>query len=498
MNLWVGADLGTSGVKVVVVDAEGSVLATATRTYPLASPRPGWVEQRPQDWWEATSSAIRSALAEVDARSVAGIGLSGQMHGLVALNRHGDVLRDAILWNDNRNGAQCRWALDQVGGLQGMLALTDNAALPGYTMGKILWVREHEPELFTDIDVVLNPKDYLRLRLTGERCTEVSDASGTGLLDVRRRDWSGDLLAALDLRAELLPPAVESAEVAGHVTDEIAAELGIPTGTPVVGGGGDSVLQTTSMGVVSPGVLGVTIGTAGIVAAATEHCPDNDGRVQISCGNAPDRWHVMGVSLSVGGALQWWRQALSPLLDGPPETATLATLAGRSPVGARGLHFLPYLVGERSPHVDPGARAAWVGLDLRHDLTDMTRAVVEGSILNLREIRDIFRDLGLATDEVRVSGGASTHPVWSQTLADAYGTPVDRVTAGEHGAAYGAALLAGVGTGGWDDIVQALHLVQPSDTVRPVGEHTSVHDASFEQWRRLYPALRTASAEGRA
>jgi xylulokinase len=491
-GIWLGVDLGTSGVKAVAVDADGAILATETVSYPLTSPRPGWVEQKPADWWSATCAALRTVAARIDA-AVRGIGLSGQMHGMVALDAHGAVLRDAVLWNDNRNGAECDWLLEQTGGLDGLLRLTNNAALPGYTAGKILWMRQHEPDLFARTEIVLNPKDYLRFRLTGERVTDVSDASGTGLLDVRRRAWSTELFAALGLQENLLPPVVESAEATGRLTAAAAAELGIPEGTVVVGGGGDAVLQTTAMGIASPGPLGVTLGTAGVVAAATDHCPENaGGRVQVSCGNAADRWHVMGVALNAGAALQWWRQALAPLLGARPETEVLAELAERSPVGARGLSFLPYLVGERCPHVDPDARAAWVGLDLRHDVADMTRAVVEGALLNLRQIRDILASLGLATDDVRVSGGASAHPIWSQTLADVLGVPVRTVAGGEHAAAYGAALLAGVGTGRWPSVHNALSEVEVTGTIAPDPANTAIHEESYRRWSAIYPALHEA------
>jgi len=473
----------------------GEVLASEAIAYPLQSPQAGWVEQRPHDWWDSTAEGLRAIAGRIDTGAVLGIGLTGQMHGLVGLDSQGEVLRDAILWNDNRNSAECAWVVEQVGSLDRLLALTNNAALPGYTMGKILWVRTHEPELFERIDVALNPKDYLRYRLTGDRVTDVSDASGTGLLDVRRRIWSTELLAALDLPESILPRVVESPDVTGQLTASLAASLGLPPGIPVVGGGGDSVLQTTSMGIDRPGVLGVTLGTAGILAAATNTCPDNvGGRVQVSCNNAPDLWHIMGVSLSTGGALHWWRKALTPLTGKQPDAALLAGLAARSPVGARGLHFLPYLVGERCPHTDPEARGAWVGLDLRHDLTDLTRAVVEGALLNLRQTRDVFVDLGLATDDVRMSGGASVHPIWAQTLADVLATPVQSVTGGEHGAAYGAALLAGVGTGHWPSVSVALGRVRVTGVVEPDPRSVAIHDQSFAEWSRLYPALRQARA----
>jgi xylulokinase len=489
-DTWLGIDIGTSGVKVVAVNDAATVLATATRSYPLHSPRPGWAEQQPSDWWDATVASVRAVAGSIDARSIAGIGLTGQMHGLVALDKQGQVLRDAILWNDNRNADECDWILEKVGGLDALLALTNNTALPGYTMGKILWLRSHEPATYENTQIVLNPKDYLRFQMTGDHATDVSDASGTGLLDVRSRRWSSELLAALDLPQRLLPPVVESCEVTGQVTSEAATLLGVPDGTPVVGGGGDSVLQTTAMGITSPGVLGVTIGTAGIVAAAASECPENlGGRLQVSCGNAPDRWHVMGTSLSAGGALDWWRQALAPLTGQPPDIAVLGELAQHSPVGARGLRFLPYLVGERCPHIDPQARAAWIGLDLRHDVSDMTRAVIEGALLNLRQTRDIFSSFGLATKDVRVSGGASVHPIWLQTLADVLGSSLHSVTGGEQGAAYGAALLAAVGTGEWPDITAALGNVHVTGTVEAQAENTRTYDDCYSQWSRLYPSL---------
>lgn len=492
-GVWLGVDIGTSGVKVVAVDGAGEGIASEVDTYPLHSPRPGWVEQSPDDWWNGAVHALQSVARRIDPRAVAGIGLTGQMHGLVAMNSAGKVLRDAILWNDNRNSEQCEWVIDRVGGLNALLTLTDNAALPGYTIGKILWVRDHEPELFSRIDVVLNPKDYLRYQLTGDRVTEVSDASGTGLLDVRRRAWSTELLAALDLPESILPPVVESPDITGVLAPKVAKTLGLPAGVPVVGGGGDSVLQTTSMGIDRPGILGITLGTAGIVAAATDTCPDNlGGRVQVSCNNAPGLWHIMGVSLTTGGALHWWRAALAPLTGTEPDAAVLGDLAAHSPVGARGVRFLPYLVGERCPHTDPKARGAWTGLDLRHDLTDLTRSVIEGALLNLRQTRDLFAELGLATDDVRISGGASVHPIWSQTLADVLDTPVQSVTGGEHGAAYGAALLAAVATGQWPTVRAALGKVRVTGVIEPNSASVAVHDESYAEWLRLYPATRYA------
>lgn len=491
-DVWLGVDLGTSGVKAVAVDGDGQVLEVETVSYPLTSPHPGWVEQSPEDWWTASIEALAAVASRVGGDRVRGLGLSGQMHGMVAMDAEGQVLRDAILWNDNRNGPECDWIIEHVGGLDALLGMTNNTVLPGFTAGKIIWFREHEPELYARMRTILNPKDYLRYRLTGDLVTDVSDASGTGLLDVRSRTWSTRLVEAIGLDPAILPSIVESSEVSGTIGAEIAGRMGIPAGTPVVGGGGDAVLQTTAMGIESPGTMGVTLGTAGIVATAAAHCPENvGGRVQVSCGNAPDRWHIMGVALTTGGALEWWREALAPITGEKPDSARLAELAEQSEVGARGLRFLPYLVGERCPYVDPDARGTWVGLDLRHTVADMTRALIEGAVLNLRQVRDVIAGLGVDNEHFRMSGGASMHPIWTQTLVDAFGTPFDTVTGGGQGAAYGAALLAGIGTGHWSSLDDALAQVRVVDTIEPNPAHVAAQQANYEAFLRIYPATST-------
>jgi xylulokinase len=489
-DVWLGIDLGTSAVKVVAIDVDGQVKALENNEYPVHSPQAGWVEQDPADWWEATERALASVVADVGPGSVRGIGLSAQMHGMVALDDQDQVLRQAILWNDNRNADECDWLIEHVGGLDALLAMTNNTMLPGFTTGKVIWFRKHEPELFAKMARVLNPKDYLRLRLTGKHLTEVSDASGTGAFDVRRRQWSTDLLKALDLATDLYPEAIESPDVSGTLVPEVAERIGLPTDVPVVGGGGDAVLQTTAMGVVEPGSIGITLGTAGIVAAGADHCPENPGgRVQVSCGNAPGRWHIMGVSLATGGALDWWRYAIEPMTGEKPSAGALAVLADKSEPGARGAQFLPYLVGERCPHVDPDARAAWVDLDLRHTVADMSRAVIEGALLNLRQVRDLIIDAGVPCDHVRVSGGASAHKIWNQTLADIFGQELHTVTGGEQGAAFGAALLAGVGTGVWSSLPEALESVQVERTIVPEPENVPTYNERYHRFLQLHPAL---------
>jgi xylulokinase len=462
-DCWLGVDLGTSACKVIAVDDTAALLATSSADYPMYVPRPAWVEQDPQEWWAAVASATRDVVAQLgEPRRVRGIGLCGQMHGLVPLDEHFQVLRRAILWNDQRSGDQCHWIVGEVGGPEALLALTSNGMLPGYTAGKLVWLREREPDVFARMRSFANPKDYLRLRMTGDLVTDVSDASGTGMLDVRHRRWSQEVVDAVGVAASALPEVAESDQVTGYLRADAATELGLVAGTPVVAGGGDAVLQTSAMGIVDPGPLGITIGTAGIVAAAADHCPDNPGaRLQVSCGNASDRWHVMGVALNVGGAWEWWRSALAPLFGGRKAGHdTLVELARGSVPGARGARFLPYLLGERCPHVDPSARAGWMGLDMGHDLGDMTRAIIEGALFNLRQIRDLFEDAGLPVGQLRVSGGA-----------------------------VGAALLAGVATGAWPSLDAAVRSIDVTGTRHPSPADEAAYRSAYESFRSLYPAV---------
>lgn len=505
-DIWIGIDLGTSSVKAMAVNADGTEAAIQTRAYPLSSPRAGWVEQSPEQWWDATAEAIRAVVEQCPGATIGGFGLSGQMHGLVALDDQGQVLRPAILWNDNRNAAQVEQILDAVGGSEALLAMTGNPMLAGFTAGKILWFKQHEPELFARTARILNPKDYIRFRLTGDQVTDVSDASGTGLFDVEHRVWSDELLALLDIDRTLLPDAVESTAITGTVHAEGAARTGLPEGLPVVGGGGDAVLQTTSMAIIDEGQLGVTIGTAGIVASAADHFPGNPGSaLQVSCGNAPGKWHIMGVALTTGGVLPWLAEALAPLTGGTADVARVADLASDSVPGANGLQFLPYLVGERAPHRDPDARAALCQIDVRHTINDIARAAIEGAVLNIRQVRDLFVTMGLAVDDVRISGGATGHPIWRDTLVDVLGCDCWTVSGGEQGAAYGAALLAGVGTGQWDSLEDALTRVGTRDRLRPDPERAALYDQVFEQFTSLYQpladarrAVEDAEAEGAA
>ncbi|GAA3793843.1 MULTISPECIES: xylulokinase [Amycolatopsis] len=495
----IGIDLGTSACKVIAVSRSGEVVAKVLRHYPVHTTNPGWAEQEPADWWAATDEALTAVTASLPdrGREVTGIGLCGQMHGLTALDGAGEPLRRAILWNDQRAARECEWITDRAGGLDELLRMTRNRMLPGFTGCKIVWFREHEPELFTRTRRILNPKDYLRLRLTGEYATDVSDASGTGLFDVANRRWSDELLGLLGIDRALLPDVVESVEPTGTVLPGPAARWNIPEGTPVFGGGGDAVIQTTAMGLLDTGPVGFTIGTAGIVAGGASRCPDNPGgRVQVSCGNEPGRWHVMGVSLSAGGAFQWLRDALAPATAADPVTLErLSKLARDIGPGSEGLLFLPYLLGERSPHVAPEASASWVGLTPMHHLGHIARSVMEGVVLNMREILEVYRQAGLPCDRVVASGGATKEPLWLQILADVLNRETVTVTGVAEGGAYGAALAAGVGIGWWRDLTEAVGMLAVEQTFTPDPAAVATYDRIFQRHRHLYEGLRPLFAE---
>ena len=436
----IGHDVGTTGVKAIALSPDGEVLATAAHGYPLSTPQAGWAEQNPEDWWQAAEAA----LAEVAAgREVAGIGLSGQMHGLVVLDDAGQVIRPAILWNDQRTAAECA-EIERRIGTERLVALTGNRALTGFTAPKLLWLRRHEPDAYARIARVLLPKDYVRLRLTGEWAIDASDASGTLLLDVGRRAWSRDVLEALEIPAAWLPPVLESPDPVGVVT----ASNTVSQGVPVAAGAGDQPAAAVGVGADRPGVLSVVLGTSGVVLAplpSYEH--DAAGRVHAFCHAVPGAWQAMGVMLSAAGSLQWFRERLAP--DAP--YAQLVAEAESWEPGAGGLFFLPYLAGERTPHADPDARGAFVGLELRHDRGALVRAVLEGVAFGLRDCLDLLRSLGVEAGAARVSGGGARGGLWLEILASVLDLPLE-ICHVQEGAAYGAALLGGVAAGVWMDV----------------------------------------------
>ena len=466
--------MGTTGVKAVALSAAGELLGRAEHGYPLSTPRPGWSEQDPEDWWRAAQAALAGLAVEP-----AAIGLSGQMHGLVALDGDDRVLRPAILWNDQRTGAECREIEERVGP-ERLLDLTGNPALTGFTAPKLLWLRRHEPETYARIRRVLLPKDYVRLRLTGEHAIDVADASGTLLFDVGARRWSDAMLEALDLPRDWLPRALESQEVSGST----------PQGTPVAAGAGDQAASAVGVGVHEPGATAVTIGTSGVVfAPLPEFAPERRGRLHVFCHAVPERWHAMGVMLSAAGSLRWFRDALAPGESFERLTAEAADV----PPGAEGVLFLPYLTGERTPHADPDARAAFVGLAASHGRGVLVRAVLEGVAYGLRDSFELLAQLAERPSSARVSGGGARSPLWLRIIASVLGIPLER-PAVEEGAAFGAALLAGIAGRAFGDVAEAVAAtVSIRETVEPENGWTSTYAEGYDRFRALYPALRSFS-----
>jgi len=460
----VGLDVGTTGVKALAISADGEVHGSAEEHYGLSSPQPGWSEQDPEDWWAAS----QAALARLDVEATA-LGLSGQMHGLVCLDDHGDVLRPAILWNDQRTAAECAEIEERVG-LERLIALTGNRALTGFTAPKILWLRRHEPDVYSRIDRILLPKDYVRYRLTGEWAIDAADASGTLLFDVANRRWSDDVLAALEIPHEWLPPVAESTENAG-AGDQQAAALGV--------------------GVVEPGLASVVLGTSGVVLSALpQYAHDAQARVHAFCHAVPDTWEAMGVMLNAAGALQWFHDGFAPGATFEDVTAEAETCAA----GAEGVTFLPYLQGERTPHADPDATGSFTGLALRHGRAALARAVLEGVAYGLRDSLELLRDLGVSPTAGRASGGGSRSRVWLEIVASVLGLPLERCVVDE-GSAYGAALLAGVVSGTFASAPDAVAAcVRVRETVEPNPAWARVYADGYARYRALYPAIRGAEA----
>ncbi|HAK53977.1 MAG: xylulokinase [Vicinamibacterales bacterium] len=488
-----GIDVGTGGSRALVIDEAGAVLASATEEHvDFASPQTGWAEQSPDDWWRASRLAVRTALeaASCEAGDVRGIGLSGQMHGSVLLDAADSVVRPALLWCDQRTQAECDWLTETVG-RQRLIELTSNPALTGFTLPKLLWVRTHEPELWERVRSILLPKDYVRFKLTGERATDMADASGTLLLDVAHRRWSSEMLAATGLDTALLPSLHEGPEITGRLSTGAAAEAGLAAGTPVVAGGGDQSAGAVGMGIVRPGAVSATIGTSGVVFAATDApALDSEGRVHTFCHAVPGRWHVMGVTQAAGLSLRWFRDRFGAGDDdGRDPYDRLADEAAEAPVGSNGVLWAPYLMGERTPHLDANARAALVGLAASHTRAHVVRAILEGVAFSLRDSFTILATMQVPVNEIRLGGGGARSPLWRQVQADVYRHQVATLAA-EEGAAYGAALLAGVGTGVWRTVDEACDAaVAIADRVDPNEADAAVLDRHYARYRALYPAI---------
>ena len=495
MKTILGIDIGTSGTKTILVDDQGRVIAAKTIEYPMETPKPGWTQQNPQDWLAASVESIRAVLAKanVPAQDIAAIGLSGQMHGMVALDEHDQVVRPAILWNDQRTEKQCEEITEAAGGLEELLKLTNNRMLTGYTGGKLLWLREHEPENFCRLWTVLMPKDYLRYQLTGVLMTDVSDASGTGLFDVRYRRWATELLDRLALPESIFPPVCESPDVTGTITEAAAISTGLAVGTPVCGGGGDAVLSLLSAGIARNDRLGVTLGTSGVVATPIHsYRPNPEGKLQMFCGTTPGTWAAIGCTLAAAGSYHWFCQALGTyeLLrqqqEGVDAYILLDEQARAAPAGCGGLLYFPYLMGERCPLFDADARGAFWGIDSTMGKGHFARAVLEGVAYSLRQVYDLTRSPDVGEPEyIVVCGGGSKSGLWRQILADVFQLPVCTTGGAAEGSAYGAALLAGVAGGFWHNTEEAAAQCRLLTRLEPCLERRDAYEKQYARYCAL-------------
>jgi xylulokinase len=490
-----GLDVGTGGTRAVVVDELGSILASSSAEHlAFASPQPGWAEQNPQDWWQATVQAVRQAMqaCKLPPSDIRCVGFSGQMHGAVLLDDKDEVIRSALIWCDQRTEAQCK-NLVELFGLEHLIQLTCNPPLSNFTLTKLLWVKEHEPENWERVRHILLPKDYVRFRLTGERASDVADASGMLLLDVARRRWSDEVLSKTEIERELLPQLFESQEVCGSISESAARVTGLRAGTPVVAGAGDQAAGAVGMGICRPGVVSATIGTSGVVFAATDRpALDPRGRLHTFCHAIPGRWHVMGVTQAAGLSLRWLREVLrNPQKDNLTSYDYLTEAAEKVGAATEGVFWAPYLMGERTPHLDPNARAAFVGLCASHGQAHLIRAVLECVAFSLKETFAIFNEIQVPVQQIRLGGGGARSSLWRQIQADVYGKEVEILEADE-GAAFGAAMLAGVGGKIWDSVDQACDaVVRVNSRVRPNPQNSLAMQKGYDIYRRIYPALRT-------
>ena len=493
MDYVLGIDVGTGGTRAVLVDRNGGIASSATCEHaPFSSPYTGWAEQDPHDWWRAAGSAIRSALDNVPGANVTCIGLAGQMHGAVLLDENDEVLRPALIWCDQRTQAQCDWLNSKLGESK-IIELTCNPALTNFTLTKLLWVRDHEPEIWKRFRRVLLPKDYVRFRMTGEHAMDVAEASGTLMLDVARRRWSQEMMAAVDLPMSCLPKLYESPEICSRVSEAGAAHTGLRPGTAVVAGAGDQAGGAVGMGIVRAGLVSATIGTSGVVFAATDTpAMDIRGRVHTFCHAVSGRWHVMGVTQAAGLSLRWWRDLLKN--SGELTYDQLTREAAAIPAGSDGVLWAPYLMGERTPHLDPNARGTLTGLAASHTRGHIARAVLEGVAFSLRDTFSLFAEMKVPVRTVRLGGGGARSELWRQIQADVYGQEVEILTA-EEGAAYGAALLAGVGAKFWKSVEDACDAVVKVQTrVKSDAAASEALAKQYEKYRMLYPALRPVFA----
>jgi len=490
MGYLLGLDIGTSGVKALLISVEGKIISSKTVSYPLTTPHSGWAEQSPSDWWEATVKVIRETVSSnsINSSEIKGISLSGQMHSSVFLDRQMEVIRPAILWSDTRTSEQCKEIYTKVGGLNQLIPYVSNPALEGFTAPKILWLKENEPENYQKVKYILLPKDYIRYRLTGELFTEVSDAAGTLLFEVIKKRWSTSLLEKLEIKQDLLPPVLNSFDLAGKITKKVAEQTGLKFGTPVVAGGADNACGAVGSGITEEGRVMVSIGSSGVVLAQTNNPQaDQEGRIHLFNHACPDSWYMMGVTLSAGMSYEWLQKKLfNNILD----YSKLDQLAEEIEPGSEGLIFLPYLYGERTPHNDAHARGVYFGISGKHDQRHFVRAVLEGVTFALKDSLELIKDKGVKIKEIRAIGGGAKSRVWQQILADILGEEINLLNV-EEGPAFGAALIAGVGVGVYNNFAEAVNrIVKVKKTIAPGIQNTKKYNHYYQLYKKLYYSLK--------
>ena len=492
---FIGIDVGTSSVKALLVDESGVVIKKATPEYDFSTPKSLWAEANPSDWWEATQNAIKTLLGNMDSSQIGGIGLTGQMHGMVALDEGGNVLRPCIMWNDQRSHVECKEITNRIG-REKILEITGNPVLPGFTAPKILWTQKNEPEVFSAIKKILLPKDYIRFKLTGEFFSDVSDASGTSLLDIEKRSWAKEIFQAMEWPLSWMPEVTESTEPSSKISQEAAQLTGLQAGTPVVAGGGDCAAQAVGSGIVEEGKISVTLGTSGVVFAQSDsYKVEPNGKLHAFCHAVPGKWHLMGVMLSAAGSFQWYKNEFGQdeqrIEDGGGPNAYELLTDGASEIkaGSEGLFFLPYLSGERTPHPDPYAKGCFIGMSLRHTKKHLTRSVLEGVSYGLNDSLSLMKGLGINPNETILTGGGAQSVLWKQMLADIFFTECSIVNAVE-GAAYGAAILASVGVGRYSSVPEACNSwIQKTESIKP-GPEQDIYRKYYPVFQSLYPSLK--------
>lgn len=500
MNYFIGIDIGTTGAKAILMDIGGIVITTATNEYPMFTRHPLWSEQNPDDWWKATCNSIQNvvAKAKINSSDVKGIGLTGQMHGLVTLDTEGKVLYPCIMWNDQRTGEECKEITDKLG-FKNLLSMTGNHVLPGFTAPKLIWLRKNKPNVFSVIKKILLPKDYIRYKLTDEFFSDVSDASGTSLFNVRERKWSKEILSVLEIPFEWLPEVVESISQTGSITKQASNLTGLIEGTPVFAGGGDQAAGGIGSGAVKEGIVSIVLGTSGVVFTNSDNYKiEPEGRLHAFCHSVPNKWHLMGVTLSAAGSFRWYRDTFSQQEKLEAEKTgrdiyeILTSQAETIPAGSEGLLFLPYLTGERTPYPDPNAKGAFIGLNIRHKKEHFTKAVFEGVAYSLRDCHDLIAGLGIKADSIIISGGGAKSKVWRSIIADVFNAEINTLTCTE-GAPYGAAILAAVGIGNYKNINEACeYMLKIESKIEPDKGRVSIYNDFYSIYRELYPQLKNS------